>query len=196
MRGVVGAGVPDRVSPTADILRRCTHKSDRRKPNARRQHVALSLFRAPRTMTNALPLSAALRRSTRFLRAPAGALPKQTSAVRAAARRMSSAPLNFNDGKSVFAVRDVARRAPRLRAQTTACERRTLTSESGSRAFSPLPPSPRSCAQDVSTAQLLRSYLIFTACTVKPLVKNAGQLVKLSNRILGKTLTSAVMKVG
>lgn len=36
--------------------------------------------------------------------------------------------------------------------------------------------------------------MVFKACTAKPLVKNAGKLVKLSNNILGKSLTSEVMK--
>ncbi len=41
----------------------------------------------------------------------------------------------------------------------------------------------------LSTSDLLRAYLVFKACAIKPLVAHADQLLTASYRVLGTTLT-------
>jgi Proline dehydrogenase len=50
--------------------------------------------------------------------------------------------------------------------------------------------------QGQSTLSLLRSLLVFKLCTVRPLVKHGKSLLKVSNNVLGKAVTSALIKVG
>lgn len=46
----------------------------------------------------------------------------------------------------------------------------------------------------LSTTDLIRAYLVFKACAIKPLVMHADQVLQTSYRILGKTLTEAIVR--
>jgi proline dehydrogenase len=48
--------------------------------------------------------------------------------------------------------------------------------------------------QAQSTVSLVRCWLVLQICGIRPLVKNAESLVKLSYRVLGSTVTNSVMK--
>ncbi|RYG43770.1 hypothetical protein EON67_12525 [archaeon] len=47
----------------------------------------------------------------------------------------------------------------------------------------------------MSTPRLLHALGVFTACTVPPLVKNARHIIELSNKIVGETATTAMLRV-
>ena len=47
--------------------------------------------------------------------------------------------------------------------------------------------------QAKSSADIIRSLLVFKACGIKPLVRHADTLLRLSKRVLGSTLTNAVL---
>ncbi|GAB4819231.1 hypothetical protein N2152v2_006277 [Parachlorella kessleri] len=52
---------------------------------------------------------------------------------------------------------------------------------------------PKEAFQAKSTADIVRSLLVFKACGIKPLVRHADTLLRLSKRVLGSTLTNAVL---
>lgn len=53
---------------------------------------------------------------------------------------------------------------------------------------------PLAFEQAKSTSDIVRSLLVFKACQFRPLVANADFLLRLSKRLLGNTLTSAVLR--
>lgn len=46
-----------------------------------------------------------------------------------------------------------------------------------------------------STASLLRAHLVFTLCLIKPLVRNAGPLLKMTRRLFGDSVTDTLLKL-
>jgi len=46
----------------------------------------------------------------------------------------------------------------------------------------------------LSTTDLIRAYLVFKACGIKPLLTHADQVLQTSYRILGKSLTEAIVR--
>jgi proline dehydrogenase len=48
--------------------------------------------------------------------------------------------------------------------------------------------------ENKSTASLLRAYLVFNLCRIKPLVRNAGPLLNLTRRVFGDSITDTLLK--
>ena len=45
-----------------------------------------------------------------------------------------------------------------------------------------------------SNVQILRSLAVFSACSIKPLVKNADSLLALAKRVLGTSLVHGIIR--